>query len=192
MKSALWRAVLIASAVAAAGCTSSQDVLEPSAIAAPALSDMSSPQSAPAPAPFSTSSTAAPAESTRTASLGEATRIQFAPVVGATVETATPLTERLAQQARARGITLARSDDPAATHVLKGYFSVLSENGTTTVVYVWDVYDPSGARLHRITGQQSSPAGKTEGWASVSPDTMRTIADQTMDAFSAWVDGQAG
>jgi hypothetical protein len=192
MRHALWPAVLIAAAFAAAGCTSPQDVLEPSAIAGPALNDISSPQSAAAPAPFSTSSTTAPAVAARTASLGEATRIQFVPVVGVTNVAAIPLTERLAQQAHARGIELAGNDDPSATHVLKGYFSVLSENGTTTVVYVWDVYDPSGARLHRITGQQSGPAGKAEGWASVSADTMRTIADQTIDAFSAWVDGQAG
>lgn len=191
MKDLRWPSVVVAATLAAAGCTSSQDVLEPSAIATPALAESTLPQSEAAPAPFGASSVPASTASTG-ATLTQVTRIQFAPVVGASVEAATPLTERLAQQARARGIILARSDDPATTHVLKGYFSVLSENGSATVVYVWDIYDPSGARLHRITGQQSGPAGKAEGWAAVSPDIMRSIADQTIDAFSAWIDNRAG
>ena len=96
------------------------------------------------------------------------TRLRFDPIVGATVDVATPLTERLAQRARARGITLAGSADPSTTHVLKGYFSTLTEGGKTTVIYVWDVYDASGNRLHRINGQQKS-SGKGEGWAAVPP-----------------------
>ena len=186
MRQARWPAVMFAAAVTAAGCTSSQDVLEPSAITAQSQGEAAPSQSVATAAPLPATG------STRGAPIGRTTRLQFAPVVGATVEAATPLTERLAQQARARGIMLARSDDPNTTHVLKGYFSALSENGSTTVIYVWDIYDPNGARLHRITGQQSAPAGAAEGWASVSADTMRSIADQTIDAFAAWVDGRTG
>ena len=55
-------------------------------------------------------------------------RIQFAPIVGSTPEAVTPLTQRLAERARERGIGLAgKSGD--ATHMLKGYFSAISEGG---------------------------------------------------------------
>lgn len=186
MSRAYCSAAVLAAILALGACTSSQDVLEPSSITAPASGDASPPQATASDAPLSSS------RADQTASVSKAVRIQFAPVVGATVDAATPLTERLAQQARARGIVLARNDDPGTTHVLKGYFSALTENGSTTVIYVWDIYDLAGTRLHRITGQQSAPAGSAEGWQSVSAQTMQAIADQTVAAFADWVGRGAG
>ena len=86
-----------------------------------------------------------------------------------------------------------RFADQAATHVLKGYFSTMTEGKDTTVIYVWDIYDPAGNRLHRINGQQKAPSvGATEGWPAVAPATMQAIADQTIDQFAAWLGGSAG
>ena len=87
------------------------------------------------------------------AAISTPSRIQFAPIVGSTVEAATPLTQELAKRARERGIGIAGSGGTGATHILKGYFSAMSEGGSTTVIYVWDVLDPAGNRLHRIQGQ---------------------------------------
>ena len=98
-------------------------------------------------------------------------RIQFAPIVGSTVEAVTPLTQRLAERAHERGIGLAGKGGDA-THILKGYFSAISEGGATTVIYVWDVLDPSGNRLHRIQGQAKAD-GRGEGWPAVPPATMK-------------------
>lgn len=114
-------------------------------------------------------------------------RLQVAPIVGASVEAAGPLLEALQQRARQRSITLAGSSDQNATHVLKGYFSVLTEEGQTTVIYVWDVYDPAGSRLHRISGQQKAPTVKAaEGWPGVAPATLNSIAGTTIDQLSGW------
>ncbi len=173
--------------LAVSACTSTQDVLEPSAIAAspPGTTDPAVPGTAAQPAAATASAPLNPGIAART-------RLRVDPIVGATVETATPLTERLAQMARARGITLAGSADPSTTHVLKGYFSTLTEGGQTTVIYVWDVYDASGNRLHRINGQQKAPAGGGEGWASVPAATMQGIADATVDQLASWLTGNTG
>ncbi|TJV37568.1 MAG: hypothetical protein E5Y16_15115, partial [Mesorhizobium sp.] len=121
------------------------------------------------------------------------TRLQVAPIVGASVEAATPLTAQLQTRAKQRGITLAGSAGQTPTHVLKGYFSTMSEGKDTTVIYVWDVYDPAGNRLHRINGQQKAASvNGGEGWAAVAPETMQAIADQTIDQFATWLGGQAG
>ncbi|RJT39310.1 hypothetical protein D3227_14015 [Mesorhizobium waimense] len=190
-------------ALALSACTNAKDVLEPSAIAPPTTSAQTLPATSgstaaatPAPAP-SLSAPAAPAASTPTMPAQSAalskTRLQVAPIVGASVEAATPLTAELQARARQRGITLAGSTDQTATHVLKGYFSTMSEGSDTTVIYVWDVYDPAGNRLHRINGQQKAPSvNGGEGWAAVAPATMQGIADQTIDQFAAWLGGQAG
>jgi len=87
---------------------------------------------------------------------------------------------------------LAGSADPSATHVLKGYFSTLSEGGETTVIYVWDVYDLAGNRLHRINGQQKAPSNGGDGWSGVQPATMQAIADVTVEQLAAWLATSAG
>ncbi|RWD70511.1 hypothetical protein [Mesorhizobium sp.] len=197
--------VSLLAALALGACTNAKDVLEPSAITPPASSAQSSaaPQgtsttattpttTAPAPSP-TPSTTASPRTSAQTAALAK-TRLQVAPIVGASVDVAAPLTAELQTRAKQRGLTLVGSTDQTATHVLKGYFSTMSEGKDTTVIYVWDIYDPSGNRLHRINGQQKAPTvGSGEGWPAVAPATMQAIADQTIDQFAAWLgSGGAG
>ena len=195
-------------ALALAACTNAKDVLEPSAITPPATSAQTLPATtgntaATVPAPAGTTAgapatTTTPVTSAQSAAILSKTRLQIAPIVGASVEAATPLTAELQTRARQRGITLAGSTDQTATHVLKGYFSTMSEGKDTTVIYVWDVYDPAGNRLHRINGQQKAPSvnsgdsGGGDSWKAVSPATMQAIADQTIDQFAAWLGGKAG
>ena len=177
------QALSLLAMMAVSACTSTQDILEPSAIAA------APPNAGIAPAEGDAGMTTARPLS---AAIASRTRLRFDPIVGATVGAATPLTERLADRARGRGIGLAGSADPTATHVLKGYFSTLTEGSDTTVVYVWDIYDPSGNRLHRINGQQKAPSNGGEGWSSVSPETMQAIADTTIDQLAAWLAARPG
>jgi len=194
--------VSLLAALALAACTNAKDVLEPSAITPPATSAQTLPATqsdtatttVPAPSTAApAASSPAPAASGQSAAVLSKTRLQVAPIVGASVEAAAPLTAELQTRARQRGITLAGSTDQTATHVLKGYFSAISEGSDTTVIYVWDIYDPSGNRLHRINGQQKAPSVKGgDGWTAVAPATMQGIADQTIDQFAAWLGGQAG
>lgn len=191
-------------ALALGACTNAKDVLEPSAITPPATSTPAPQGSAaavPAPSPADPASTtsgapataATPVTPAQSAGVLSKTRLQIAPIVGASVEAATPLTAELQTRARQRGITLAGSSDQTATHVLKGYFSAISEGKDTTVIYVWDVYDPAGNRLHRINGQMKAPSvNGADSWKAVSPATMQTIADQTIDQFAAFLGGKAG
>ena len=192
-------------ALALAACTNTKDVLEPSAITPPATSGPATPtaqgSTATAPSPAATTTAGAttttpPATPAQTAAILAKTRLQIAPIVGASVEAATPLTAELQTRAKQRGITLAGSQDQTATHVLKGYFSALTEGKDTTVIYVWDVYDPSGNRLHRINGQLKAPSvnsgnGGADSWKGVSPATMQAIADQTIVQFAAFLGGKA-
>ncbi|MER8827960.1 hypothetical protein NKH73_16780 [Mesorhizobium sp. M0938] len=191
--------VSLLAALALAACTNAKDVLEPSAIAPQSTQAVPAAGTAAAPQPSATAQPSAPAQSATTtvpaksAAVIARTRLQVAPIVGASVEAATPLTAELQARAKQRGITLAGSAGQTPTHVLKGYFSTMSEGKDTTVIYVWDVYDPAGNRLHRINGQQKAPSvSGGDGWAAVAPETMQAIADQTIDQFAAWLGSQAG
>lgn len=117
------------------------------------------------------------------------TALQLAPIVGISVEAADPLTQRLTQRAKDRAIPMA-TKQASPSHVLKGYFSALPEGKETTVVYVWDLLDNAGNRLHRIQGQEKVMGGG--GWPSVPATTMQTIADKTMDDLGRWLAGASG
>lgn len=187
-------------ALALSACNRANDALQPAPTAqattqpipgsaAPATSAQPGAiAGAPAPAAGGATPAATPAQTA--AVLGQ-TRLQIAPIVGASAEAATPLTQRLAARAKESGIMLAGGAGQGATHVLKGYFSTISEGKDTTVIYVWDVYDPVGTRLHRINGQQKAPTfNGAEGWAAVPPATMQAIADQTITQLTNWLAGR--
>jgi hypothetical protein len=151
--------------------------------------------SAPSPASAGTEASTAPAQGNggQTGNSGQTaaattSRIELAPITGATSQATASLTQRLSQRARQRGIAIA-GNGAFPTHILKGYFSEVDDGSSTTVIYVWDVLDPSGNRLHRIQGQAKA---KGKGWAAVSARTMQDIADHTIDEFAQWLSSRAG
>lgn len=176
---------LLAVALAASGCTSAQDALEPSALLGNGTAPQPEfPMAAPMDQPGQTQ--------TQVTAVVTDARIQVAPVIGAPAQASTPLAARLASRATARGITLVGAQGTSATYVMKGYFSAIAEPKETTVIYVWDVVDGSGNRVHRIQGQARTPGQSVDGWSSVQPQTMEAIADQTVDQLASWLVSRAG
>ena len=112
-------------------------------------------------------------------------RLYIAPIIGSTVAAVTPLSRRLSALAKANDLAIVADGDPAKTYVVKGYFSALPENGSTTIVFVWDVFDPAGVRQHRIQGQEIVPGTAGDPWSIVPPAVMEKIADRTIADFKA-------
>ncbi|RCW83197.1 hypothetical protein [Phyllobacterium bourgognense] len=116
-------------------------------------------------------------------------KLRFAPIVGAPIAAATPLSQRLSALAKEKGITLGTAGDTDNTQIMKGYFSALPDGNQTTIIYVWDVLDPAGTRLHRIQGQEKVPGGGTDPWSTVPPKVMEGIADKAIQGYMTWVSG---
>ncbi|RVJ21088.1 hypothetical protein CN184_17025, partial [Sinorhizobium medicae] len=76
--------------------------------------------------------------------------------------------------------------DKTSDHILKGYFSALNDGGKTTVVYVWDILDGGGNRLHRIQGQDTVANTAADPWSAVPAETMEAIGNETIDAYLEW------
>lgn len=154
------------------------------------------PQAAPAAAAASTGpTTAAPPVQQAALPRAGATQqgtIRFLPIIGAPIEAVTPLSRQLGAEARARGLTIKGATDPASDHILKGYLSAFSDNGKITVVYVWDVLDENGARLHRIQGQETVASSATDAWSAVPANVMQQIATRTIDEYTRWRAAGAG
>jgi len=139
----------------------------------------------------STQATATRTPVTETASLPAAgatsgETIRFLPIIGAPVQAVTPLSKRLGTEARAGGLAIRSASDGTARYILKGYFSAMNDGGKTTVVYVWDVLDGSGARLHRIQGQESVSGTAADPWAAVPAGLMEDIAAKTIRQYLDW------
>ncbi len=118
--------------------------------------------------------------------------IRFLPIIGAPVEAVTPLSRQLGAEARAKGLAIKPSTDASAENILKGYLSAFDDGGNVTIVYVWDVLDPNGARLHRLQGQQTVPRRGTDPWGAVTDTTMQKIAAQTLNDYQAWKQAKQG
>ncbi|HTO32740.1 MAG TPA: hypothetical protein VL202_16405 [Pararhizobium sp.] len=118
--------------------------------------------------------------------------IRFLPIIGAPVGAVTPLSKQLGSEARSHGLTIKSGSDPSSRHILKGYFSAFKDGNRTTVIYVWDVLDNSGNRLHRIQGQDVVEGSAADLWSAVPPQIMQGIATKTINAYLGWRDGNAG
>jgi hypothetical protein len=112
--------------------------------------------------------------------------IRFLPIIGAPVQAVTPLSRELGNSARANGLTIKSSSDQTAAHVLKGYLSAFGDGKTITVIYVWDILDNGGNRLHRIQGQQSIPGAAKDAWSAVPPEMMQQIGVSTIAEYLKW------
>lgn len=172
--------IWLAAGLLLAACTSADTTLDPSSI---------KPEDT-AKAPVAPAETTASAPAAAAPVIDSKEVIQLAPAVGPTVEAAKPLSARIAERARERGITLAGTTR-TPTLTMKGYLSAITEAGQTTVIYVWDILDTGGNRLHRIQGQVKAAAGDGDGWSSVTAPTMEAIADRSVDELANWLSTRA-
>ena len=165
---------LLVSALLLAGC-SSQTTGEKSAALAPLTSDFGHPAQA-AQAPLNMAKV-------------RNYKLYIAPIIGAPLEIVTPLSLRFDTIIKTQSITLASNMETEADYILKGYLSNLTENNQTSVLYVWDVMDKQGNRVHRLQGQEKV-SGKN-GWSSVPATVMGKIADDTLADYFRWVSANA-
>ena len=114
-------------------------------------------------------------------------KFSFAPVTGAPASVLNAMSAQLGREAAAQQVTLVPSGDPGATYVVKGYLSAVGDVSGTILVYVWDIFDTSGRRVHRISGQETSAGGSSsDPWAGVDTSTVSGVARRTISAIVAW------
>jgi hypothetical protein len=116
------------------------------------------------------------------------TRLALAPVIGAPQNMATILTSQLTAGLERQKVVIVKNPSERVDYTLRGYVVAAKEKTATKVSYIWDVTDPSGKRVHRITGEEIVPgaAGK-DAWTSVSNAVMQTVSDKTTSSFGTWL-----
>jgi|GEM_PF-1531508 len=124
---------------------------------------------------------------TQIASLPTGPGVSFLPVTGAPQGSVNSLSKSLQNAALNNKINLLTAGSSNAKYRVKGYFSALDDGTGTLLVYVWDVLDASGSRLHRISGQQHTSKKSVNPWAAISNSEIAQVANDTMSRLGSWL-----
>src|SRR5690242_21118083 len=96
-------------------------------------------------------------------------KIALAPVIGAPDPVSKQLVSQLTAAVEKQRIAVAPDRDAKADYMLRGYIVAARDKGGTKVCYIWDVTDPSGKRVNRITGEEVVRLHKPQDpWSTVS------------------------
>jgi len=117
---------------------------------------------------------------------GPDAKFAFVAIAGAPAAQVIAFNKALVTEARARNLTIVPQDDPTATYLVKGYLSAIGDRGGTLLIYVWDVTDQSGKRLHRVTGQEPGAGSANDPWSGIDSGAVQIAAQRTIDDLAAW------
>ena len=105
--------------------------------------------------------------------------------------------QQISREAVRQGIVLRGDLGAKVDYTLRGYLLVEpgqgSAQGSTKVLYVWDVIDQNGNRVNRVSGEEvvKSAPGHGDRWASVSPAVLALIADKAVVSLGSAFGGGA-
>ena len=114
-------------------------------------------------------------------------KLAFAPVTGAPSDPVGRLNLAIKQEAAKRNITIVQPGDTTADYTVQGYLSAVGGSSGTVFVFVWDISDRAGNRVHRVSGQESSTKGAPDPWAAVDNQILNLVALRTVDSIAAWL-----
>jgi hypothetical protein len=113
--------------------------------------------------------------------------IAFEGFVGVPAAAGSRVALELAQAAADRRVQIVRGDDPAARFTMRGYLAPVTQGPTTSVSYVWDVFDRSGRRAQRAAGEITIPAAGAHEWAVLEGGGARLLAASSLAAIERLV-----
>ena len=97
----------------------------------------------------------------------------------------TGLSAALNKEAKARNITLVPEEDATATYKVKGYVSAVGGPSGTLLVYVFDMLDSRGVRIHRVSGQETRRPRHQRSLGRHHPPTVAAAARHAIDDLAA-------
>ncbi len=118
-------------------------------------------------------------------------KMAVAPIVGPPDATSRTLQTQVVAALERQKVTVAKQPTDPTDYTLRGYVVAAKEKASTKISYIWDVTDPSGKRVNRITGEEVvAGAGSKDTWAAVTPTMIDQIANKTATQVSGWLPSQ--
>jgi len=118
---------------------------------------------------------------------GDAAIFAFQPMSGAPAEMIYALEDSIKAEALAPHLNLVPADDLTATYIVRGYISAVGDAHNVIMVYVWDIFDRTGTRVNRISGQEIASGSGSDPWAGVETKNMGAAARDTIDTLANWI-----
>ena len=118
----------------------------------------------------------------------EAPPVAITAMEGLPEATAARLAGQMYTESRRRGFSTTVQDDDTDGFIVTGVMNATPTAEGTTIVYVWDVWDPSRRYQHRITGRETIPgAAYADPWNAVDDSAMQRIASQTSEQLAGFI-----
>jgi hypothetical protein len=147
-----------------AGCESATSLFGPSATA---TQDPIAPPAAPQPA---------------------LAKVMVAPIIGAPDAVAKQIQQEFTSAIERQRVSVAVAKDERVDYTLRGYIVAAKDKQGTKVSYIWDVTDPTGKRVNRVTGEEmASSGGSKDPWAALTPTVAQSIAGKAANSFASWL-----
>ena len=131
------------------------------------------------------------AEQTAPQTAPQAAKIAVAAVIGPSDSVSRSLEAQVQAALAKQNVSVAKSPADKAEYTLRGYLVSAREKAGTKISHVWDVTDPAGKRVNRITGEElvAGAQGK-DPWSAVTPALVDQIANKTAGSLAAWLPTQ--
>jgi hypothetical protein len=113
------------------------------------------------------------------------TRMALAPIVGAPPNITDQLTQALVAAGKDRKLTLTPGT-ASAPYTLRGYLVASIEKKGAKISYIWDITDPKGGRVGRVSGDEviATRTGD-DPWSGVDSGVLNSIAGKTASQVAA-------
>ncbi len=109
------------------------------------------------------------------------------PITNAPGEMIYAYEDALKAKAPTRQLKILDAGDPTADYRLKAYLSAVGDYSGGLVLYVVDVFDKSGMRIHRISGQIKAGGSKNDPWSTIhGSGVAEDAAQEAIDALGNW------
>jgi hypothetical protein len=121
-------------------------------------------------------------------------KVMIAPIIGAPDAVAKQIQQEFSSAIEKQRIGVASAKDERVDYTLRGYIVAAKDKQGTKVSYIWDVTDPTGKRVNRVTGEEmASAGGSKDPWAAITPAVAQSIAAKAANSFTSWLStrGQA-
>lgn len=119
-------------------------------------------------------------------------RLALVPVIGPSEEVARQMQASLGAALAKQNIAVTQSVADKSDYTLRGYVVAAREKTGVKLSHMWDVTDPTGQRVNRITGEEMIPSsGSRDPWQAVSPQVIEKITSSTASQLAAWAPGRS-
>jgi hypothetical protein len=119
-------------------------------------------------------------------------KIAVAPVIGAPDAIAKQIHQEFASAVERQRVSVVANKEERADFTLRSYVVAAKDKNATKISYIWDVTDPTGRRVNRITGEEVISGNTSrDPWTALTPAVAQSIAGKAAGSFVAWLPSHA-